>query len=578
MVKICTYNARGLRDFNKRKQLFMLLKYKNFDVVFIQESHMVDSEISLWRSQWGGEIFCANGSTNSKGVLILFRKNLQYQVNNVIKDDMGRFLVMEVQLEDMELLFINVYAPNIDTPSFFERISQITYQCENPLMMWGGDFNFVVNNDLDRKFFHYNNDKARDYFIQYAEDNDLCDIWRVLNPASKQYSCCRPNTDSDQWQKFSRLDMFFINSSLLSSVKRAVMQTGFQSDHSFVWFDISLAQVPHGPGYWKFNTLHLREKKFIIAANVIIEEQILNNKLNPALLWEKVKGELTTFCKSYSIDKAKERNKDYLDMQKELDKLKLKIEQDTPIDGVDILRYQEIQNKLERYMQDKAQGACLRSKAQFYDLGERSSKYYFALEKSNAKKKALCEIKLPNGQTTSDKARILQEVSKYYKELYQSNSTINFNLKNDSDIKISNADKLKLDQDISLQELTTAVFSMPNNKTPGIDGLPIEIYKTFWDKLGQLYYDAIIYAKENGILNINARRGVITQIPKKDRDPMIIPHWRPLTMLNCDYKILAKALALRLQPILPSIISEDQTGFMKGRNIATNIRETIEAV
>lgn len=49
-------------------------------------------------------------------------------------------------------------------------------------------------------------------------------------------------------------------------------------------------------------------------------------------------------------------------------------------------------------------------------------------------------------------------------------------------------------------------------------------------------------------------------------------------MLTCDYKILAKAIALRLQPVLPQIISEDQTGFIRGRNIATNLRKAIEII
>lgn len=155
---------------------------------------------------------------------------------------------------------------------------------------------------------------------------------------------------------------------------------------------------------------------------------------------------------------------------------------------------------------------------------------------------------------------------------------IKFTLRNETDNYISDEIGDALEHEITLQELTAAVYQMPNGKTPGIDGLPIEVYKEFWDKFGPLYHQAIIHAKNQGVLNIAARRGVIAQIPKKDKDSLEIPNWRPLTMLNCDYKILAKALALWLQPILPSIISEDQTGFMKGRNIATNIRKTIEVV
>lgn len=119
---------------------------------------------------------------------------------------------------------------------------------------------------------------------------------------------------------------------------------------------------------------------------------------------------------------------------------------------------------------------------------------------------------------------------------------------------------------------------MPNNKSPGIDGLTIEVYKVFWAKLGNPYFLAIKYLESEGKLSLAMRRGIISLIPKKDRDLTIVDNWRPITMLTCDYKILAKALALRMQKVLPTIISDDQTGFMKGRNIADNIRKTIDVV
>ena len=85
-------------------------------------------------------------------------------------------------------------------------------------------------------------------------------------------------------------------------------------------------------------------------------------------------------------------------------------------------------------------------------------------------------------------------------------------------------------------------------------------------------------AYKAGTLHLSAWCGLITLIPKKGRDINYIKNWRPLTMLNMDYKILSKALALRLKEILSDIISEDQTGFMEGRSIASNLRKTIEVI
>ena len=60
------------------------------------------------------------------------------------------------------------------------------------------------------------------------------------------------------------------------------------------------------------------------------------------------------------------------------------------------------------------------------------------------------------------------------------------------------------------------------------------------------------------------RRRIIKLIPKKDTEPYLIKNWRPITLLNCDYKIAAKALANRPKKVLRKLVNSDQTGFMKG--------------
>ena len=75
-----------------------------------------------------------------------------------------------------------------------------------------------------------------------------------------------------------------------------------------------------------------------------------------------------------------------------------------------------------------------------------------------------------------------------------------------------------------------------------------------------------------GQLFVTQRRGVIKLIPKKREELYYIRNWRPLTLLNCDYKIAVKAIANRLKIYLPKLVNNDQTGFIKGRSIAEKIR------
>ena len=69
-------------------------------------------------------------------------------------------------------------------------------------------------------------------------------------------------------------------------------------------------------------------------------------------------------------------------------------------------------------------------------------------------------------------------------------------------------------------------------------------------------------------------------VPKEDSDLMLLSNWRPITLLNVDYKIASKAIAKRLiEKVLPNLlINQDQTGFVKGRYIGQNIRLLLDVL
>ena len=73
-------------------------------------------------------------------------------------------------------------------------------------------------------------------------------------------------------------------------------------------------------------------------------------------------------------------------------------------------------------------------------------------------------------------------------------------------------------------------------------------------------------------MSISQKRGIISLIPKKDKDKKFLKNWRPISLLNNKYKIITKALALRVKKVLPTIISPNQTGYLKGRCIGESIR------
>jgi len=107
---------------------------------------------------------------------------------------------------------------------------------------------------------------------------------------------------------------------------------------------------------------------------------------------------------------------------------------------------------------------------------------------------------------------------------------------------------------------------MELDKSPGIEGLTTNFWPLFGTRLTQVYN----YAFRFGQLSVSQRRGVISLLFKKG-DRTLLKNWRPITLLTTDYKILTKALANRLQQVLPLIVHTDQTASIKGRTINDNI-------
>ena len=92
-----------------------------------------------------------------------------------------------------------------------------------------------------------------------------------------------------------------------------------------------------------------------------------------------------------------------------------------------------------------------------------------------------------------------------------------------------------------------------------------------WPFIKTLLCDCYKYIETVGKMSITQRHGIIILIPKKDKDRELLKNWRPLSLLNTDYKILAKCIANRIKKVLPEIIHCDQTGFLPNRYIGENI-------
>ena len=205
---------------------------------------------------------------------------------------------------------------------------------------------------------------------------------------------------------------------------------------------------------------------------------------------------------------------------------------------------------------------------------EKPSKYFYQQEKQKQAKKHIKELQIEKNKTLKTNLEILKECKNFYQKLYNKQKNCSGTQKE----LLTNIPKLvqynqneKLIIPISKNELKEAIDQMENDKSPGIDGIPIEFYNIFYDKIEKdllKIYNNILFTEKKPTKTIN--QAIITLIPKKGSLNQL-KYWRPISLLCLDYKILTKILANRLKQVLPNLISEEQNCSVPGRTIFNNL-------
>ena len=577
-IEIVSLNVRGLGDSGKRKEVFYWLHKQNSNIIFVQETHSCDKTENIWRTQWGGDIYYSHGETNARGVAILIKKTTPIIVRNQINDLSGRYVILDVTIGDKDFTLANVYGPNDDNPEFFLELINDIENLPNDNRIIGGDFNLVLDKYMDksggRMVTHEN---STEVLLAWMDETDLMDIWRHQHPLDKRYTWLKRNPQLIQ----CRLDFFLVSFGLANITEKSVISPGFKTDHSLIKIYIALVNQKRGPGFWKLNCSLLKELDYVKIIKQTIHHTIEEHQTDNSLLkWEMIKMNIRTETIRYASKKKRYRDEIMKILKRKIEALSSKFVETQNIDTLNIL--EDTKLELENRVQEFTKGAIIRSRVQWFEEGEKPTKYFLNLEKRNHNLKVISRLQLNNGEITTDNNEILQAEEHFYSQLYT--SKVEFTEENFNDFatfecpRLSGENSDTVDLPINEHDILKAMKETKNNKAPGNDGIPVDFYKVFWSDLKESFLEAMQYSFDNEFLSNSQKQGIISLLPKKDKDCLLLKNWRPLSLLNADYKLLAKAVANRLKIFLDSLIHRDQTGFMKGRYIGENVVRLLDII
>lgn len=562
---VATCNISGLRLDKKREAVFHWLKGCGYDFVFLQETHChLRKEEVKWSHEWGTQSIWSRGTNRSKGVAVLFNPKCKYVIKNKVIDPNGRYIIFDIISNENSFRFINIYAPNseVDRVMFINKM----HSWMNPDIetFIAGDFNCALNSDIDRLNCVGSRDIGQIDMSLFMKHYDMEDIFRRRNPTKRVYSWCRGD-------KKSRIDYWLVSKSMDNQIDCIDYHPCPFSDHDIVNLTFRDSETEHGPGSWKMNEKVIKSDlfrdSFIGMWEEWKKEKCKYDNLNK--WWDLGKSKIKNLAKWVSQKLSQDRKDRAHELEKQLKYLKERSYNHNHDDRIELLTAE-----LNILLYEKAEGAKIRSRAQWFEEGEKGTKFFHNLERHNSKDKLWHKIENKEGHIIKETQSIQKIQVEFYSDLYQSRN-IDLHKKdkflNVLSRKFSQESKDILNKDVTLDELYNSVKKMKPNKTPGPDGIIIEFYKLYWEYIKQDLLDSYSYSFEMNEMSYTQYLALIILLYKKGKRENI-KNWRPISLSNNDTKILSKVFAGRLRIVLPEIIHTDQNGCLSGRFIGQGIR------
>ena len=591
-IKIASLNCAGNLS-RHCETLKNWMRSSEIDVLILQETHFTREMCNTFNNRYPNlKILAHCPRPGHAGVaIILGSDQAKWDPDGaqVFGDTEGRLLIASVMLRDRRVSIASAYAPgarSTDRQEWYKRTTATVDDLEDPRFavdIMGGDWNETWEVE-DRTSGRPGNVAEKIFFeafmtsLRCPEDFPLKDGWRLHNPKQIMYSHTNHSGKGE-----SRVDRMYVREDWIQNTSDWTIEPSAVTDldHKAVTFIWNKPQKnrPRGPGRWRLKPAMLKRKSITKQCAEILNTIHNEDPVENLLI---IKEALQEFL-------GKEQKKDHRRIAKRkgiLIKRGLQLRrQKNPTEALRI-KIQNMEAELTDLVEAEASTYAYNAMAKEYMLGERPTKYFFArakiLQELNL---GIDALKGKDKRETAIPEEMMKIVEDFYGELYSEKPSDPEATKIITDLvkdTIPTNMKENLTRPITSQEVEDAIRKAATGRSPGLDGIPAEFYKTMsrTKAEGGQNIVGILTKAFNGIqdtalrgLSAPARftEGVISLLFKKgDRNDLA--NYRPLTVLNNDYRLYTKILSGRLLDALKGSIGLQQSAFLPGRSINDNVK------
>ena len=548
VLKVGSLNCQGLNDYYKRMTLFDSFKRSDVSILFLQETKLKPELEYEYVREWdiGESIFNSTVGSKSGTAILINNPAIKLLSGTKMVDIEGRVISVNIEIHGTIFHLVNSYGPNegrLRVP-FLNRL--YLYLNSNVPIIWGGDHNLTTNPRVDRFPTKFDSDCGGRDVLDILNTFNMKDACRELYPNSSVFTFRRGTSRS-------RIDKICVSEGLL--VRSYVQEDGF-SDHELIKVGVQFETgFNRGPGVWRNNVKYYKEESFLEDFRVFWTECIdsnFNYSRNVVNWWMDFKYKFKLYYIKYSRQKLLLSRRHDQIMEGALFEAVRALNQN-PNSRLFVNNYNKIKKDFVDSKIKKMKEKIFKSDAQYLMQGERPIKSFFDKFKNKRENKPMSSLKNSRGREVFDIQGIIKVVEEYYKELYTPGevrqSIMNLFLNNIRPVDGCDALMNALMQPISLEEIWDAIVSFINNKSPGPDGITAEFYKIVFSVIKHDLRRVLNQFLNGHKIPAKSKAGLITLVPKVG--PVNeIENYRPISLLNTDYKIFTKILKARLDPIL----------------------------
>ena len=620
-LKILSSNVRGFNNVLKQKKMILHFEKYAPDIMCISDTRFDDLTEMQFKNKSEYNSYHSNYSSNARGTMILVSKKSPIIVESTDKDDNGNRITIKFKFDGKSFSLSSIYGPNSDCPEFFENVFEKTFESNSDYNIISGDFNTAPSHDLDYKnYAEPRHPRARTAINNLLNVYDCADAYRIINDNKCEYSW-RAEGGRPQ---MSRLDLCIVGNNLTPFLSESSINTAFLSDHDFLINVIDFHKIRRGKGSWCLDNDLLKDKAYTTNIERTIKETLakyakvgtydnflqecspnelaefmnlspfdlheLEYNLNPNLLMEMLIMDIRLESIGFAIAKKRKNNVRSRFLVAEIARLRSDKDSGTITDA-DSLTLQEYSDEYDSLIEDKALKIMQRDKILAKISGEKASRYFCNLEKDRACEKYIPKLTVKNNDGSTKmlvkQQEIEKEITNFYQNLYKNKDdmlpggSIEEFLEIEPNVvypKLTNYQAEGLNGDITLEEMKNILDKSKKGSAPGVTGLTFEFYCRFWDFLGHFLVNCANYSYSTGTLPSSLSQGLISLLPKGEKERDQLGNWRPLTLLSVEYKIISGCIAQRLSGVMDKIIGPDQNGYVKDRFIGESIRTVFDVM